>query len=313
MIKYLYKEFFYLHNLYFFKRKRKNMKYTEYKEVKQHGSPAFPIQYYYVDEAYPHYEMPLHWHSEFEIIRVKQGRLHLYLNNCEHILESGNMAFIGSGTLHRAYPVGCVYECAVFDLKLVVGQSGARVAELLRPILSAEAEIDPNCPAAEGAAGQLLDAVIDQSPYYELEVVSLVARIFYLLYESGCVWTQPHESKRFTHRRAILTLMIDKIEREYTTKITLGDLAAIAQINEKYLCRFFKEFTGQTPIDYINRLRVDRACYEMNVNRLNVTEAAYECGFNELSYFSKIFKKYKGMTPGQYRSQFAQTEKRREI
>ncbi len=289
------------------------MKYTEYKEAKQHGSPAFPIQYYDVDEEHPHYEMPLHWHSEFEILRVKRGRLHLYLNNCEYILDAGDTAFIGSGTLHRAYPVSCAYECAVFDLKLAVGQSGSRVAEILRPVLTSEAELEPICPAAEEAAGALLDVISEQPPYYELEVVSLVAKVLYLLHESGCVRTRSHERKRFAHRRAVLTLMIDKIEREYTTKITLSDLAAMSQINEKYLCRFFKEFTGQTPIDYINRLRVDRACYEMSVNWLNVTEAAYECGFNELSYFSKIFKKYKGMTPGQYRSQFAQTEKRREI
>ena len=70
---------------------------------------------------------------------------------------------------------------------------------------------------------------------------------------------------------------------------------------EKYLCRFFKEFTGHTPTDYINRLRVERACYEMKFNHLNVTEAAYECGFNEISYFSKCFKKYKGVSPGKYR------------
>ena len=101
-----------------------------------------------------------------------------------------------------------------------------------------------------------------------------------------------------------MTLLLDKIEREYSRKITLAELSEIAQINEKYLCRFFKEFTGQTPIDYINRLRVDRACYEMTVNKLNVTETAYECGFNELSYFSKCFKKYKGVSPGQYRSEF---------
>ena len=76
-------------------------------------------------------------------------------------------------------------------------------------------------------------------------------------------------------------------------------------MNEKYLCRFFKSYTGQTPIEYINRLRIDRACFEMTVNRMNVTDAAYECGFNELSYFSKMFKRYKGVTPGQYKQRFA--------
>ena len=91
------------------------------------------------------------------------------------------------------------------------------------------------------------------------------------------------------------------------TRLTLSDLAELAQVNEKYLCRFFKEYTGQTPIDYINRLRVDRACYEMSVTGMNVTEAAFECGFNELSYFSKMFKKYKGIAPGEYRKRYCKS------
>ena len=71
-------------------------------------------------------------------------------------------------------------------------------------------------------------------------------------------------------------------------------------MNEKYLCRFFKDYTSRTPIDYINNLRIEAACHELTSGDMTITEAAIECGFNDISYFSKMFKKYKGITPREY-------------
>ncbi len=281
------------------------MKFSEYRENKTHGTQSFPLEYYFVDEKHPQYVMPLHWHSEFEVLRVLRGRFALYLNNEVYDLRAGDVIFIPSGTLHRGEPVDCAYDCAVFDLKIASGYNATKISELISPIISSDAEVDHICHATEKCAVALLDTVAEAQPYFELKAASLVSELVYLLYSSGAVKQCQAQDKRIAHRRALMTLLIDKIEREYTAKITLSDLAEIAGMNEKYLCRFFKSFTGQTPIDYINRLRVDRACFEMTVNKMTVTDAAYECGFNELSYFSKIFKKYKGISPGQYKQRFA--------
>ena len=80
---------------------------------------------------------------------------------------------------------------------------------------------------------------------------------------------------------------------------TVGEVvnSRVSGINEKYLCRFFKEFSGYTPTDYVNRMRVERAVSEMTVGGKSITDAAFDSGFNELSYFSRIFKKYIGTTP----------------
>lgn len=281
------------------------MKFSEYREQKTHGTQAFPLEYYLVDESHPQYIMPLHWHSEFEVLRVRRGRLALYLNSEVYDLSAGDVIFIPSGTLHRGEPVDCTYDCAVFDLRIATGYSSGRVSELIQPLISSDALISHICPEVEATVMRLLDSVAEKKPFYELEAASLVGEMLYVMYSAGDISALHSEDKRIAHRRSIMTLLIDKIEKEYTARITLADLAEIAGMNEKYLCRFFKSFTGQTPIDYINRLRVDRACFEMTVNKMTVTEAAYECGFNELSYFSKMFKKYKGITPGSYRQRVA--------
>ena len=65
-------------------------------------------------------------------------------------------------------------------------------------------------------------------------------------------------------------------------------------------CRIFKEFTGRTPIDYVNQLRIDQACIDLTLHHKNVTEAALDVGFTDVSYFTKLFKRTKGVTPREY-------------
>lgn len=280
------------------------MKYADYREDKQHGSADFPLQYYSLDKLHPQYVMPLHWHRELEVVRVKSGRLTLYINNEAYLLCDGDTAIVPSGALHRGEPVDCVYDCAVFDISMISSSKSGRARELTRLLMSSGREISPVCEGTGEYISALLDTVAEKKELFEFKVISLLSELAYLLYSSNPEGGEHRESEKNAHRRAVMTLLIDKIEREYTTRLTLAALAEQAQVNEKYLCRFFKEYTGQTPIDYINRLRIDRACYEMSVGRLNVTEAAFECGFNELSYFSKTFKKYKGISPGEYRRRF---------
>lgn len=280
------------------------MKYREYKEIKVHGSSDFPFEYYLVDRNHPHYVMPLHWHTNFEVIRVASGKLHLYLDNVEYILSEGDVAYVCCGAMHRAEPFDCVYECAVFDLGILSGYGTTRIFEFLGPIVSRNAEVDAICASANPYVEKLLKISASEEEYYELEIASTLAAMICELYRSGAVRSITAESKKISHRRSVMAQLIGEIEKNYAQRITLADLADSVQINEKYLCRFFKEFTGFTPIDYINRFRIDKACYQLAVNKLSVTDAAYECGFNELSYFSKCFRKYKGMSPGEYRSKY---------
>ena len=65
----------------------------------------------------------------------------------------------------------------------------------------------------------------------------------------------------------------------------------------------FKEYTGSSPVDYLNELRIDRACFEISVNRKNAT------GFNDQSYFSKVFRKYRGISPTEYKKSLTERRK----
>lgn len=280
------------------------MKYIDYKEAKKHGSENFPLQYYYVDRDHLQYVMPLHWHGETEIVRVLEGELTLWLNTAKYELSENDVIFIESGTLHRAEPKECRYECLVFDPGFVSGQINSPLSELIAPFCSGSIGLSPRCPAAEETAKSLMACAREREAYHELKLASLVCELIRCFYVEGYVLQKQLQSKSLGHRRAVITLLLKKIDDNYSEKITLTELADWAGMNEKYLCRFFREFTGYTPTEYINRTRVEHACHEMKFNHRNVTEAAYECGFNEISYFSKCFKRYKGMAPGAYVKSF---------
>jgi AraC-like DNA-binding protein len=66
-------------------------------------------------------------------------------------------------------------------------------------------------------------------------------------------------------------------------------------------CNFFKENYRVTFVEYLNSVRIGHACRLLSDNEKNIVEIAYSCGFNTLANFNRQFKKFKNMTPSEYR------------
>ena len=105
-----------------------------------------------------------------------------------------------------------------------------------------------------------------------------------------------------------MSKVFEIIENDYAQPITLEQLSSAVHMTSKYFCRFFKQATHRTPIDYLNYFRVESACYEFASTDKNITEVALDCGFSNSSYFIRLFRKYKGVTPGQYIATIRQKE-----
>ena len=95
--------------------------------------------------------------------------------------------------------------------------------------------------------------------------------------------------------------VVNYIDEHLDSNMSLDTLAEVACISKAYLIRLFTLGYGMTPIVYINRRRVEKAQLMLFTTSMSVKEIAYALGFTDNSYFNRLFKKYTGLTPMNYR------------
>lgn len=83
--------------------------------------------------------------------------------------------------------------------------------------------------------------------------------------------------------------------------LTLAGLAHAFSLNKSYLASRFKRETGSTVTSFINKRRMDRAVSLLGSRDVPIQEVASACGFSDLTYFTRVFKREKGITPSDYR------------
>lgn len=93
---------------------------------------------------------------------------------------------------------------------------------------------------------------------------------------------------------------IKYIQYNYANDISVDDIAKSTGISRSHLYRLFVKHVSIAPNEYLIRFRINQACTLMRDKHLNISEAAYSAGFHDQLYFSRIFKKYKGVAPSRY-------------
>lgn len=81
----------------------------------------------------------------------------------------------------------------------------------------------------------------------------------------------------------------------------MADLYALSHYSPPVLLRYFKKYTGQTPVSYITKIKINHACSLLNTTNFTTLDIANMVGYDSLSHFNKIFRKNIGMSPGAYR------------
>lgn len=93
------------------------------------------------------------------------------------------------------------------------------------------------------------------------------------------------------------------IEQHYSEELNLTTLAELHYVSRQYLSSLFKKETGMNLTDYIQECQMQHALEFLNDSANTVSRAAELCGYENTAYFTKIFKKYHGITPREYRKQ----------
>jgi len=122
-----------------------------------------------------------------------------------------------------------------------------------------------------------------------LELMVLLSRAY-----TGTGSIEAHALLRVGH-------VIGALENDFSKDWKLGDLLKIAHMSRSNLMRVFRQATGQTPIDYLLRLRIQRAMEMLRHTDLPITEIALETGFNDSNYFARQFRRMVGEPPRRFR------------
>ncbi|MFC3800230.1 response regulator [Cohnella sp. GCM10012308] len=175
--------------------------------------------------------------------------------------------------------------------------SGSReVVALVRPPADRD-EAERIVAGLEAASRQLLGIALAgdmQGPFSDWrQVPEVYGRIRHRLSIA-----EAHETPRSDIKR-----LLDHISAHYADNLSLKAAAAMVNMSESYLSTVFKRETGKGFTDWINGLRIDRAAAELAETDLPGYLIAERVGYENVNYFGRIFKKIKGVSPQQYRSQ----------
>jgi len=97
--------------------------------------------------------------------------------------------------------------------------------------------------------------------------------------------------------------LVNRITRDFSLPLSAAGIAAELGMSESRFSRFFRRATGNNFTDFVNRVRVNRACQLLMESDRLVTHICYDVGFNNVANFNRRFLEIKGLTPSEFRRQ----------
>jgi AraC-like DNA-binding protein/mannose-6-phosphate isomerase-like protein (cupin superfamily) len=154
---------------------------------------------------------------------------------------------------------------------------------------------------AEMLAAEMEKECTQQHPGFEAILrAKLVELIVYL--------SRAYTATESTEADALLRVgnVIGALENNFSKDWKLDDLTKIAHMSKSSLLTVFRKATGQPPIEYLVRLRIQKAMDLLRTTNLTITDIALEVGFNDSNYFTRQFRRVVGDTPRTYRKTHSQ-------
>lgn len=273
------------------------------REPVKHGDLDFPFQVYHAVGLYASY----HWHEECEFMYIKKGvaTIRIGLENWD--VREGQSIYIQPNTLHAVSSVdiqNLEFYAIVFHPQFLHGDFGS-----IKKYISKRYVIQKIFDSDQIHEKEIIDLLLkiclvyEQKPFaHELFIKDYLVQIFRNIFVNQQYIVSEVAVCDVKHKK--LESVIQYIQEHFQGPIQPVQLAQIAGYSLSYFNRFFKEISGQTPIEYIIGVRIEHAIELLKNTNLSVTEIALDSGFDNIGYFIRTFKKYTKFTPGAYHKQF---------
>ena len=249
-------------------------------------------------------EICLHFHNLFEIGYCHYGHGILVFEGVEVPYEDAMVTAIPANYLHTTISEGIdSWEFLYIDpdeILLEMYPDNPKLREEKRQILNKRADVFriDEYPDISSVVWRILEEMREKRPYYQ-EVVHNLVKIYLLELiriqtdqmpdPNGIVGTGP--------AMAQIIPALHLMEDHYAEPLKAAKLAGCCGLSEPHFRRIFEEQINMAPMEYLNLVRIQKACRLMSKKNYSMDQIAAECGFLSVSTFERNFKKYLNTTP----------------
>lgn len=234
---------------------------------------------------YKNFGFPVHLHPSLEVVWARRGDIILCVDGTSHILREGQIGVVFPGKVH-SYEYAGDGEGSIFLLSPSLLGSWRGFTEGKEPCDCIVKEIDADAFFALERLRRCMGESLNRQKAY--------SRLFL------CLLFEKLALREVTEKTDLLPLVVDYMERNFTQKLSLENVAASVYISKYTLSRLFNTQLRSSFNTYLNSLRVRNAMELMEKGK-SISESAYESGFENLRTFNRAFKAIIGKCPGEWK------------
>lgn len=245
----------------------------------------------------------MHYHNAFELYYLVRGDREYFIGDEFYKLSEGDIVLIPPTVLHRTAGKGAARFLVHFTrehlLRFFTNEALAALP-LDRPTAF---RVEPT--VRDGIERDLSKMLADfQSSDGGITPAPLLVGYLYRILFTLTTTPNSYVAEAFADAR--VGQIVRYVNENYASIRDIDEIAERFFISKFYLCRIFNKSLGLPLITYLNTIKIRAACELMQKERLTITEVATRCGFNSSSYFCKVFRGIKGVSPTAYRAHVKQ-------
>ncbi|MBU1565427.1 MAG: helix-turn-helix domain-containing protein [Proteobacteria bacterium] len=162
-----------------------------------------------------------------------------------------------------------------------------------------------DCITAGGVTAYLDLSLYLAARFGSPELAALLSKI--LLIDPARRLQSPYQSSVFSknHDDEVIRMIQEWLEADPGQRGAIADLAGRARLGERTFSRRFKKATGDSPLEYLQRLRIEAARKLLETTAESIEEITIRAGYEDISSFRKLFKRHTGLSPSAYRKRFS--------
>ncbi|OPJ62690.1 AraC family transcriptional regulator [Clostridium oryzae] len=246
-----------------------------------------------------------HWHNDFELAYVKEGSIMAGVNNEKYFLESGDMLILSSGDIHY---YDSTNRCSkimllVFSMEFIgLPAKWPPKGHFKSPLIKKDVIRKCNLSKIENILMKInAEKNANINPYSEFFIKAYLNEICGILLRNLNTDSSSKNENNYSKNLEILQQVLIYIEENFSSDISLRDIAAHCNIDPYNLSKTFNNVTGTNLKTYLNTLRVLKAENMILNTDKSLTDIALESGFNSIRSFNRAFKSIKSITPSSLR------------